>query len=157
MTSSMDPLDRPLDRELRSLPDVHASTGFTAAVLRRLDRAPLRRPRAAGPLGWTALAAGAAGLVAVAVLILAPMRERSSSARLASEASDIRRQHEMLTLELNRLRARTEGTAPVLYLGGVDEIDYVLDLSPFLLPQNGAVAPASTRKNTTFQVTRELQ
>jgi hypothetical protein len=98
-------------------------------------------------LVWAAVAAG---LAALAVLSLLPDRNRNPTASLTAEATAIRRQHELLTQELNRLRVQTENTAPVLYLGDVDEIDYVLDVSPFLSPADGRVMPASTKESPTY-------
>ncbi|MCP4204783.1 MAG: hypothetical protein GY769_22980 [bacterium] len=144
MTSPMDPLDR----QLEDLPAVRASAGFKAEVMKRLDDLP--EPRLefrSRRLVWGAIAAAVAGL---ALLTLVPVGNEDPSAGLTAEVTEIRREHELLTQELNRLRARTESTAPVLYLGGVDEVDYVLDLSPFFLPQTGGVLPASTNDNTTF-------
>lgn len=144
MTSRIDPLDR----QLKDMPAVRASADFTTAVLKRLDELPAHGFESRSRR--LVLAAVAAGIATLVLLTLVPRRGQDPNAILAAEVTEIRRQHELLTQELNRLRARTEDTAPVLYLGGVDEIDYVLDLSPFLLPQTGRVVPASTNEITTF-------
>ncbi len=130
----------PLDRELRELPRVSASPGFTRRVLRRLEK-----PAATSPLprfAWVTLGALAAILT---VLALRPDNAPDRQARLtASEAREIRKQHALLAAELDRLRSNTEAAAPILYLGGDDEVDYVLDLSPFLLSPAGGILPASS-------------
>lgn len=137
----------PLDRQLRELPVIRASDGFTERVLDRLEE-PAASPEPARParVVWVAVGASAALL---AVLALLPERRPRAAPELAAEATEIRRQHALLSEELDRLRSRTEEAAPILYLGSDDEIDYVLDLSPFLLPHAGGIMPASSNNPTT--------
>lgn len=135
----------PLLDELGRLPALRASAGFTERLLRRLDT-PASNPGASPTrLAWGALGASLAMIVILAVL---PDRSPSDDPNLSNEAREIRRQHALLTQELNQLRSRTQEVAPVLYLGSDDEVDYVLDLSPFLLPQTAGALPASPESSS---------
>ncbi|MFQ5524822.1 MAG: hypothetical protein ACE5GX_01040 [Thermoanaerobaculia bacterium] len=142
-----DPKAEHLDRYLRELPAARASAGFTERVLDQLHRpVPVSDPVPATRLAW-----GALGLAALLVVGLTFLREPAEgpAASLSEEASEIRRQHALLTEELDRLRSRTHEAAPVLYLGSDNEVDYVLDLSPFLLPPAGGIMPASNNNSST--------
>lgn len=137
----------PLLRELKALPSVSSSPGFTERVLGRLDEPERSVSAVSSRLVWTGAAAVVALLAAITLL------PDGRSAREASEgvtASEFRRQHALLSEELDRLRSRTDEMAPVLYLGSDDEVDYVLDLSPFLLPEAAGVRPASSDSSSTF-------
>lgn len=129
----------PLTEQLASLPEVRASPGFTGRVLNRLDEPRESKARLAKPLAWSLAAAAA---LALAVLILRPVPEAE---HLSAEVTEIRRQHLLLTEELDRLRRRTQNAAPLLYLAGGERVDYVLDLSPFILSETDHVLPASNR------------
>ncbi len=130
----------PLTEQLASLPEIRASIGFTDGVLRRLDEPRKFSPGLAKPLAWSAAATVA---LVLAALVLRPAA-LSKAERLSAEVTEIRSQHRLLTEELDRLRARTQNAAPVLYLTGSGRVDYVLDLSPFILPETAHVQPAST-------------
>ena len=137
----------PLTEQLTSLPEVRASTGFTDRVLNRLDGPGESDWALAKPLAWSAAAAVA---LILATLVLRPA-EIPQAERLSAEVSEIRRQHLLLTEELDRLRTRTQNAAPVLYLAGGDRVDYVLDLSPFILSETARALPAShLSEPTTF-------
>ncbi len=131
----------PLTEQLASLPEVRASNDFTDRVLARLDEPGRSERGLAKPLAWSA-AAAIALVVATLVFRSAGIPEAE---RLSAEVTEIRRQHLLLTEELHRLRRRTQNTAPVLYLAGSDRVDYVLDLSPFILSETGHALPASNR------------
>ena len=130
----------PLTEQLASLPEISASIGFTDGVLRRLDEPGKSASGLAKPLAWSAAAAVA---LVLAALVLRPDAAPKAE-RLSAEVTEIRRQHRLLTEELDRLRTRTQNAAPVLYLAGNDRVDYVLDLSPFILSETTHVLPAST-------------
>lgn len=112
-----------LDRLLAALPRERARRGFTDGVLSRIDGGPVRRRR------WLLLAAtGAAAALLVAVAALHLERERSGRDELALRIAELRRDHARLSEELRQLRTRLRREQPVLYLGGDDRVDYVLDL-----------------------------
>ena len=134
----------PLTERLTSLPEVRASTGFTDRVLNRLDEPWESEQGHAKPLAWSAAAAVA---LVVAALVLRPAGIPKAE-RLSAEVTEIRSQHLLLTEELDRLRTRTQNAAPMLYLAGNDRVDYVLDLSPFILSEIGHALPASTVSNS---------
>jgi hypothetical protein len=125
MDRDSDRIDEELDALLAALPRERAGRGFGQAVQARIHRPPGRR-------SWLPLAAGAAAAVLVVVLVLVVRgqlaRERAGRAELVEHIAELRRDHDRLSAELRQLRARLRREQPVLYLGGDDRVDYVLDL-----------------------------
>jgi hypothetical protein len=139
----------PLAAALRALPRESAGEGFTARVLAGLDRAPAaarRRPPLAvaaaatlaslglGALVWALLSSGQ-----LAGLPDRPGPEPSRRARL--EALETERAR--LAVELAEIRRLAEEPTPVVYLGGDDEVDLVLDLGR--LARERPAGPSPTR------------
>ena len=115
--------DHRLGDLLRALPREHARPDFTARVLERLD-APASGPR---PIVRLALAMAAAVAMAVSTGVLI---DRQSASRESIEADqarrivqDLRAEHERLQRELREL-----SEPPVVYIGGNEDVDLVLDL-----------------------------
>jgi hypothetical protein len=130
-----------LDRALRALPPERARPDFTARVLARLDAPPRPRRLPLALAGATA-AALALALAAGHVRSTAGTRERAAEARRLLE--ELRREHRALAHDLDALAEEP----PVLYLGGDDELDLVLDLSrvPPARPEGDrGTEPASNR------------
>ena len=151
------PNDR-LDRLFRDLPPERASEDFTPRLLARIAESPQPGPaRHSRRFVWTTLAAGAGALALFIALSRLPDRTPVSRADLRSEVADIRRQHDLLARELSNLRAKTEEAAPVLYLGSIDEVDYVVDLSPFLTAQTQRAVATPAATNRSYQLERRLQ
>ncbi len=121
-----------LDRALAELAPGEASPDFTARVLAALDAADGRTGARAGGLGGRRWVLAAAALLAVAVGIFLGARPEPPVAGLAAERESLRREHDELMRELESLRVLARETRPVLYLGGGDDVDYVLDLSPLV-------------------------
>lgn len=106
---------------LRELPRERAREGFTARVLARLD-APAPRP-------WPRLVFAAAALAAVvaSVGILQVHAGRQEALRTAAARKvlrELRSEHDSLKQELRSL-----SQPPVVYLGGDEQVDLVVDLS----------------------------
>lgn len=115
--------DHRLGDLLRELPREHARPGFTARVLNRLE-SPARRPAIprlalAGALGLF-LAAGASVLVDA-------HREAVETAQARQALRQIRAEHMRLAQEVRDLSE----PPPVVYLGGNEKVDLVLDLGKF--------------------------
>ena len=112
-----------LREALRGLPAATPSTAFTTRVLARLDRPP--RPRRRPIPAWVTAAATMAVLVAslwgVAVGRQAWQQQRRREALRAESAA--------LARELAALHEEVAEPAPVLYLGGNEQVDVVLDVS----------------------------
>jgi hypothetical protein len=113
--------DHRLGDLLHELPREHARPDFTARVLERLD-APAPRP-------ITRLVLAMATVLAVAVST-GVLIDRQSAPREAIEAEqarrivqDLRAEHERLQRELQEL-----SEPPVVYIGGNEDVDLVLDL-----------------------------
>ena len=125
---------------LRDLPREHARPGFTARVLERLDGGPEDVPR------WTfrftlATAAAALAAVAVSAVVLTGSRESMEAARAKQALEALRAEHGRLEQELQEM-----SQPPVVYLGGDENVDLVLDLGK--VRETDFVAPASYREDT---------
>ena len=115
-------MNEQLKTALESLPRERAGIGFTAGVLRRIEQ-PSRR---LFPMQWTAL-------TAAAVIVLAlgfgwrEWRHRQAEEHLQvllAEKQD-------LEVEMQVLRRLSQKARPVVYLGGNEKVDLVLDLARF--------------------------
>jgi hypothetical protein len=107
---------------LRELPREHAREGFTARVLARLD-AP------AGAKPWRQLVFASAALAAVVasagiLQVHAGRQEALRTAEARKVLRELRSEHDSLKQELQTL-----SQPPVVYLGGDEEVDLVVDLS----------------------------
>jgi hypothetical protein len=122
-------VDDGLRRALRGLPPAEPGPHFTAAVLARLDR-PLASTRRQLP-AWVAAAAVVALLASAwgAVAGRAAIGERRKA--------ELFRESAAIAVELQALREQASRASPVLYLGGTEEVDLVLDLAT--LPVAAAV------------------
>jgi len=139
--------DESIGRLIAELPRETARPGFTAAVLRRL--AEPERPAARGR-SWQLAWAG----TALAGVLLAAGSWGFSTWREQREAAEARRMVEQLKVEHAQLAAevrelREEGR-PVVYLGGDESVDLVVDLSR-VAPQrrSGAAVRAVPASQTT--------
>jgi hypothetical protein len=106
---------------LRELPREQAREGFTARVLARLD-APEPKP-------WPRLVFATAALAAVVasagiLQVHAGRQEALRTAEARKMLRELRSEHASLKQELQSL-----SQPPVVYLGGDDEVDLVVDLS----------------------------
>lgn len=116
--------DHKLGQLFRELPRERARAGFTARVMARLDAAPeprvWRQPRlvfAAAALAATVASAG----------FLQLRSDRQAELRAAEARQllqELRSEHESLKQELQEL-----SEPPVVYLGGDDKVDLVVDFS----------------------------
>lgn len=112
--------DHRLGELLRELPREHARPGFTARVLNRLE-SPERPPA----IPRLALAGALAAFVAVGTSVLVDARRDAIEAARARQAlQQIRAEHMRLAQEVRDLSA----PPPVVYLGGNEKVDLVLDL-----------------------------
>ena len=137
--------DERLTQALQELPRERASHGFTGRVLARLDE-PEKRPLM---LGLPRLSLASVGAIAAAVLLLAvglgarqwtaPAGSGDEAAEARALLEEIRAEHERLERELTELEA---AGAPVLYLGGDERVDLVLDLGRVPERPAGRVQPA---------------
>jgi hypothetical protein len=112
--------DHRLGDLLRELPREQARPGFTARVVNRLDAPEHRRaiPR-------LALATVLATVLAVAAgLLIDARREALESARAEQALAEIRAEHARLEREVRELSDQPS----VVYLGGNEDVDLVLDL-----------------------------
>lgn len=116
--------DHRLGDLLRDLPREQARTGFTARVLERLDTpAAPERPRRQ-PFRLALAGAAALLFIAVSVGVLMDRRAESLAAAEAQRMlQEIRAEHGRLAQEVQSL-----SQPPVVYIGGNEDVDLVLDL-----------------------------
>lgn len=118
--------DQHLDRLLRELPREQVRPGFKARVLARLDAAPPQRARWQPRLA-AALTAALTITLGVAGWAGWEHREAERAARITQARQalqELRTEHERIRREVEAL----PDAPPVLYLGGDEEMDLVLDL-----------------------------
>lgn len=120
---------------LAAQPRSGASDGFTGRTLARLDE----RPRAAGSMRrYTAAAA-----IALAILSgVAGHRAWRDHQRVEA----LREEHRRLEAELQQIEQVAAGYEPVVYVGGDEKTDYVVDLRP-PAPRAGANRTMSEKAN----------
>jgi hypothetical protein len=136
--------DQHLGRLLRELPAERARTGFTPRLLARLDAAPPARAR------WQPRLAAAMAMAAVVMAIAAGtvQHERIEAQRAARVARatellrELRAEHGQIKKEL----AALPDEPPVLYIGGNEEMDLVVDMGE--VRNADGVRPATYRYDT---------
>lgn len=116
--------DRQIRELIAELPRERARLGFTAAVLRRLaEPEPQRVVR--WPMAW----AGATLLIAAVAAGswgFGEWRQQREEAQARHLLEEIKVEHARLAREVRELQ---EESRPVLYLGGDESIDFVVDMS----------------------------
>lgn len=139
--------DDQLDRLLRELPREQATDNFTRRVVSSVSEGGASGSPAAGGRrtvrlpAWGIAAAAAALLLVPAGIWIFHAAQRSA---LTEEIAALRTAHGRLTGELRALRQQMSAAQPVIYLGGDDRVDYVLDLKRLVREQLDAAAlPAS--------------
>lgn len=111
---------------LRELPREHAREGFTARVMARLDAPEPKRWLRSRQYRLVLAAAALVGVVASAGILQvhAGRQEALRTAEARKVLRELRSEHDSLKQELQTL-----SQPPVVYLGGDDEVDLVVDLS----------------------------
>jgi hypothetical protein len=111
--------------------------------MQRLDAPPKRRSPLAGP--GTRLTLAAAVVIAAALVLGVVVRtdappagdarptEQAASATAGADPDkarlrELRREHDALMRDLRALREQSRSSSPLLYLGGTDQLDVVVDL-----------------------------
>lgn len=115
--------DHNLGQLLRELPREQARAGFTDRVLANVDARPepqtWRQPRLV-----LATAALAAAVASVGILqVRADRHEEMRKAEARKILQELRSEHQLLERELRSL------SDPVVYVGGNEDVDLVVDLS----------------------------
>lgn len=129
---------------LRELPREQARNGFTARVLHRLDAEGAGWPA----LLWRPVAVFAAAALAAVAIPAGILIDRTAD-RKTTQAAEARQILEEIRAEHSRLEQELEGLSepPVLYLGGDENVDFVLDLRRVPEAQ-GEVRPAGYTNQT---------
>ena len=154
--------DRRLSELLAALPRERAAADFTAGVLQRIEAAPQwpalqwpapRRPAPRRPaLRWRRQAPLLAAAALLFICLAFGGRElwhRHQYQEAVARLEALHAEHDALEAELHRLRRLAVETRPVLYLGGDETVEYVVDLSrPHhrgeVVPARGRPAPSAT-------------
>ena len=114
---------RRLDEVLAALPRERASDDFTEGVLARVAEA--RRPARRAPI----LALAASLLLAVGLFGAHSWQERREARAAAERVAAMEVEALLIQAELDALREQARQAYPVVYLGGDDDVDVVLDLA----------------------------
>ncbi|HKI00759.1 MAG TPA: hypothetical protein VKK31_02145 [Thermoanaerobaculia bacterium] len=139
--------DHRLGDLLRELPREHARQGFTARVMNRLDRLDRLEqrdsPRRAASWSARLALAGAAALAVIGVSsgLLTGPREAVQAAQAQQALQELRAEHSRLRQELQEL-----SQPPVVYIGGNEDVDLVLDLGQ--VRESEGAKPAAYRDET---------
>lgn len=113
--------DHDLGQLLGELPRERARTGFTARVMARLDdHAPKPWPRMVFATAALAAVLASAGILQVH----SGRQEALRNAEARRMLQELRNEHDSLKQELQSL-----SEPPVVYVGGDEEVDLVVDLS----------------------------
>ena len=115
--------DHRLGDLLRDLPREQARPGFTARVLESLDAPRARRPRHTFRLALAGATAAAVLTAAGAGILMNRRAESIQAAEAQRMLQEIRAEHGRLAQELEEL-----SQPPVVYIGGNEDVDLVLDL-----------------------------
>ncbi len=140
--------DDRLSTALKSLPREPAGIGFTAGVLRRIDQPARWRLFAGRAFGRAATGRAfgqAIAAAAILILILGLGWRQWRQHRAAEHLQVLLAEKQELEAELDSLRRLTVRARPVVYLGGDDKVDLVLDLARFQRQGGfGSKPPAAT-------------
>ena len=118
--------DNRLSQMLQSLPREKAGADFTARVRRRLET---RTASLFPPARWPVLAAAAAAVVLALGLGWREWRQDQAQQATVARLEPLLEETQALEEELLTLRRLTAAARPVVYLGGTEEVDLVLDLA----------------------------
>jgi hypothetical protein len=124
--------DERISNELRALPREKASAEFTRRVLENLPRQGSQRRIPA----WGYRLAAAA---AVIILLVIPMSLRhwsmsidTGNEAVLAEIEAVRSEKALIEKELRELREKAAEESPVVYLGGNEDVNLVLDVGALL-------------------------
>ncbi len=137
--------DHSVGRLLRELPRETARPGFTQRVLRRLDEPAQATALPARRLPRFAMATMA---VVAALLVSAGVFRYDEQSREAAKTDEARRLLQEIRAEHGRLERELHALSepPVVYLGGDERMDLVVDLDK--VPAEDGPAPATYRLDT---------
>lgn len=141
MSMSHDPLRDPLREALRALPREAARPGFRARTLARLEAE--RRPASARfrQLAW-------ASALAAAVVVPFWLTERAGERAARQRAlAELRQEQQELAAELAALKQQSLEPPGIVYLGGNEETDLVVDVVRLGREQQLAHAEPATFRN----------
>lgn len=112
--------DQPLERILRSLPEGEPGPDFFTEVEQRIEtrRRRRRRHRVLGSI---------AAILLLGATIVGVREHRDGTAK-ARQVEELRAERAQIEAELEDLRTAVHESPPILYLGGTEEVDIVLDL-----------------------------
>ena len=154
--------DETLRRALQALPRSEADAGFTRQVMARLpEQSPSNRLAPRFYWGLAAVAVVTALIAAVAVPSFLRSGGPTSSSLQASrnelvqpvtDPEDDRLQRllterQAIVLELQRFRRESESGRPVLYLGGDESVDFVVDLAEVARRRPAGAVQAAVRRS----------
>ena len=130
-------LDPRIREVLTRLPREQAGADFTARVLERTAKTKTRRQR------LRSLAAAAA-FCAFGAFGTHQWNESQARHAAAERVAQMELEYQMLQRELLELERVAQAQRPVVYLGGHDDVEYVIDLSRLSARRNVRTASTSS-------------
>jgi hypothetical protein len=144
-----------LERAFAALPEAEASDGFTPRVLVALES---RRRARLSPAAWRWAAAGACLLLIIGVATGLNLRRcKVATADFTTRVQELRREVRQIEGELATLRRLAAERPSVIYLGGDERVDLILDLAR-TQPANGSrFVPAALGPTASETIPRDPQ
>ena len=118
--------DEELRRLLKTVESSRARPGFAQRVLLSLEK-PGRRAVSLASWRWAVAAVLTLSVIGVTGWRAAEFQENQEH---LAEVESLRQESDRLAAELATLRTRA-AQAPVVYLGGTEDVDYVIDFARF--------------------------
>lgn len=119
--------DFDLTEAIRRLPRFRASNNFTANLIDRLEERQSTRFRFWPRLSW--LAAGVVAMVIGIWIVLPILEHRRQALAYRRQVEAIRGRYERLQADVVDLRRTAARSPAVVYLGGDESVDLVVDLA----------------------------
>jgi len=132
--------DDDLRNALRSLPTASPGPGFVDEVMARVRASETGGPPVGRRLAWAAVLVIGFGTGTWWAI------EEHSERRRSTEIQSLQQESDRLEAEIARVREQLREPAPLIYLGGTERVDVVLDLETLERTGRGrgAMRPASS-------------
>jgi hypothetical protein len=127
--------DQEISSILSRIPREAVGESFTNRVLAAYDSRSNRGPKLSSTARWS-WAVAAVLLLMIGFIAGSSFRSKNpGAATQITQSRLLKARHRALQEELASIRDLTAASAPVLYLGGEEDYDLVLDLSPMIEAQ----------------------
>jgi cell division protein FtsB len=129
--------DEKLGQLLKSLPRERAQEDFTGRVMERLE---MRRPPVFSPFKIALVSAAAVVVAATMLSTVSHIQQKAEQNHLKQELKSVKAQYRKIARQIEELKNQPPRD-PVIYVGGDDRADYVLDVSKLHIRLTGRETP----------------